>query len=351
MITISDIAKEANVSVDTVSRVLNGGIKGRRRDAVERAENIKRIAERLNYRPNASARAMRSARTRNIGVLLRNDHLPDTRFINPSAFETVLGMHEGLRRTDHALTVINVAELAASLGSQSHLFRERVLDGILVLGNSSPMMLKEVDEVTDHIVYCDTDTWEDSLCIRRDELKAGALAGEWSLRQKSRSVVWAGEQPKGKDHYSLSQRLEGLRQVLQSADIDLIFPFENVPWNDSDPEAQSRKLVDCLNPEVCVVAYDTPMAEWVLHTALAAGKVEGRDYRLACCDDHDLIGRTWPHLPRASFDRYSMGLQAAEMMLVHLESSSGDPDSKLISPTWIETVDIDGIASASNPCL
>ena len=66
MITIRDVAREAGVSVATVSRVLNNSaaVTGETRDAVLK------IVEQLGYRPNANAQALASQVSDTIGVVV-----------------------------------------------------------------------------------------------------------------------------------------------------------------------------------------------------------------------------------------------------------------------------------------
>ena len=66
MATVRDIAAAVGVSVATVSNVLNG------RPNVGRAnrQKVLRAAKLLRYRPNRSAQAMRTGRTRAIGLVL-----------------------------------------------------------------------------------------------------------------------------------------------------------------------------------------------------------------------------------------------------------------------------------------
>ena len=61
-ITIKDIAREAGVSVTTVSRVLNktGRIGSKTR------EKINKVIEEFGYHPNSAAQSMKTGRTRNI---------------------------------------------------------------------------------------------------------------------------------------------------------------------------------------------------------------------------------------------------------------------------------------------
>ena len=70
--TINDIAREAGVSRSLVSAVLTNIQKGRKVYRVGEATNdrILAIMERLDYRPNFSARALRMGDNRTIGVIL-----------------------------------------------------------------------------------------------------------------------------------------------------------------------------------------------------------------------------------------------------------------------------------------
>lgn len=60
---LEDVARVADVSISTVSRYVRGL-------PVRRAEQISKAIEKLNYRPNAIARGLRSRRTHAIGVVV-----------------------------------------------------------------------------------------------------------------------------------------------------------------------------------------------------------------------------------------------------------------------------------------
>lgn len=73
MNTIKDVAREANVSIATVSRVINGKDKVKK----ETREKIQRAIEKLNYVPDLAARTMKINRTKTIGMvvpLLSNEY-------------------------------------------------------------------------------------------------------------------------------------------------------------------------------------------------------------------------------------------------------------------------------------
>jgi LacI family transcriptional regulator len=86
-VTARDVAEAANVSVSTVSRVLSG----RRPVKPELAEVVREASERLGYRPNYLARALRRQATQTVGMLV--PQIADPFFV---------GMVEAAERLLHA---------------------------------------------------------------------------------------------------------------------------------------------------------------------------------------------------------------------------------------------------------
>ncbi|MGL4831360.1 MAG: LacI family DNA-binding transcriptional regulator [Propionibacteriaceae bacterium] len=72
-VTIRDVAKAANVSLATASRVLAGMTNVR----PETSERVQKAAQELDYRPNRLAQSLRNAKTGSVGLLvsdIRNPH-------------------------------------------------------------------------------------------------------------------------------------------------------------------------------------------------------------------------------------------------------------------------------------
>src|SRR5436190_1265226 len=90
--TIKDVAKLANVSVGTVSRVLNNlsGVKEANRDAVLAA------MYELGYRPNSLAKGLKAGQTRTIGVM--------TQFVSSPHFAGIMqGILQNLNNNDYTV--------------------------------------------------------------------------------------------------------------------------------------------------------------------------------------------------------------------------------------------------------
>ena len=79
--TLADVAREAGVSDVAASCALNGG-KGSTRVSAETRERVLAAAERLRYRPNATARALTRQRSNAIGFIANlNDREPNLYFL------------------------------------------------------------------------------------------------------------------------------------------------------------------------------------------------------------------------------------------------------------------------------
>lgn len=101
MITIKEIARLAGVSAKTAERALSGATKDIRRDARERAERVRKIAETYGYRPSELALSLRRGRVQSIGFLV--DILTD-QFL--SAATEIIMDEAGKRKYKVALQVV-----------------------------------------------------------------------------------------------------------------------------------------------------------------------------------------------------------------------------------------------------
>ena len=97
MPTIKEIAKASNVSVATVSNVING--KGRVSEETKRS--VRKIIEELNYTPNYVAKNLKMKRTRSIGVIAEDM----TVFDMPDIID---GITERCEKEDYQILLVNL---------------------------------------------------------------------------------------------------------------------------------------------------------------------------------------------------------------------------------------------------
>ena len=99
MSTIRDVAKEAGVSISTVSRVMNGVTLVN----TETAEKIRAVAKKLNYRPSNIARSLRARRSQTIGLLVSDIQ-------NPFFTAVARGVEDVTQRNGYSLILCNSDE-------------------------------------------------------------------------------------------------------------------------------------------------------------------------------------------------------------------------------------------------
>lgn len=122
-VSIRDVAREAGVSVTTVSHALNN--KGRL--SPETRRKVHEIAEHLGYRPNPAARSLVSGRTGLIAAMVSLPDEPRVEFTDFNYYTELIGAVTGAAvARDYALVVAPPA--------RSGLVWERVpLDGVIVI--------------------------------------------------------------------------------------------------------------------------------------------------------------------------------------------------------------------------
>lgn len=119
--TIKDIAKELNVSIATVSRALAGS----ELVSEDTKEKIIQLAERLNYRRNASALNLKSQRTKIIGIVV-----PE---LKSSFFPSViLGIEKVLQENGFQSIITQSDESAIKEEKNLRLLESNMVEGILL---------------------------------------------------------------------------------------------------------------------------------------------------------------------------------------------------------------------------
>ncbi|MBS0580794.1 MAG: LacI family DNA-binding transcriptional regulator [Proteobacteria bacterium] len=133
MATVKDIAAAAGVSVATVSNVLNN------RPNAGRAtrQRVLRIAQELDYRPNRAAQAMRTGRTRAIGLVL-----PD--LTNPFFPELAQAVENTARSQGLLVCLVDSQSRPEGEADGFSLLMQHAVDGIIwcPLGSRVPAQVR-----------------------------------------------------------------------------------------------------------------------------------------------------------------------------------------------------------------
>lgn len=143
MLTIKDIARLANVSVSTVSRVLND-----RPDVSEESRRrVRAVIADQHYIPNNSARSLVLTNSDAVGLIVRGMQ-------NPFYTEIIRTIEEALDAAGYSLVMHQIGFSDNEIAAGAVMQREKRLRGIIFLGGRSDYTPQEIAQVTVPIVLC-----------------------------------------------------------------------------------------------------------------------------------------------------------------------------------------------------
>jgi len=182
-VSIKDVAREAGVSIATVSRVLNDV------DVVneDTKKKVKEAIDKLGYRPNIVARSLKTQRTRTIGILI-----PD---ISSQFYpEVVRGTEDVANIYDYNIMLCNSDSDIEKEKEYLRVLKEKMVDGVLYMSSSLEMeildLIKELDLKTVLVVTSDKDKTFPSVSIDNKEAAYDATMN--LLAKGNKKVAYIG---------------------------------------------------------------------------------------------------------------------------------------------------------------
>jgi DNA-binding LacI/PurR family transcriptional regulator len=315
----------------TVSLVLGGRAKDVRINP-RRAEEILACAKSLSYRANGAALTIRRKRSYSVGVIILERH--GVQECVTSNYLPILGINDGLQSAGYVLSLVRHADMPAEPEAVSRVFREHLLDGIIILNAMPQTDAAIIKGMFSRCVWVDTTVWEPTCCIRRDETGAGQLAASTLIRNGYGNLLYVGVEDNvappevGGRHYSFAHRQEGVAKAAAAKGVSLEICGTDLEY--SRYARSERRILQAMRRGWGIVAYDMSRARCLAQTALAARLVPGIDFGLACCESSSESDRVWPQLARVDFDRRGMGRRAALMMRELIEKERPTTKSEVI---------------------
>ncbi|MDK2986858.1 MAG: hypothetical protein PWQ96_2503, partial [Clostridia bacterium] len=125
-VTIKDIAKLANVSPSTVSRVISNSPK----ISQETKEKVYKAMRELNYEPNIIARSLANNSTRILGLILPSSE--DDLFENPFFMQAMKGISVYAQKKGYYIMYAFSENEEKELEFIKHYIRSKLVDGIIL---------------------------------------------------------------------------------------------------------------------------------------------------------------------------------------------------------------------------
>ncbi len=198
---MDDIARLANVSKPTVSRVLSGGAAV----TAETRQRVLSIASAEGYAVNRQARKLRQGRSNTVAVVLDFGSERHGRFTDPFMFELLAGVSEALAVRAQDLLLSPVLPNAAD---HADLVRACAADGFIFIGQGDREQLF-VDLArlrVPFVLWGAADAAARYCTVGTDNHLGGRLAGEYFRKLSARRWLFIGNV----GHIESRMRFEGL---------------------------------------------------------------------------------------------------------------------------------------------
>ncbi len=313
-VTIYDVAKQANVGVGTVSRVLNNNP----RVSPDTRRRVLDVIENLNYRPSPVAQRLSRRKTLTIGVIA-------VYFTRPSVVERLRGVETVAAASEYDLIVYNVETPA----KRDAIFRatadSRRVDGLLVI--SLPPSDADVARwQSAGVPVVLVDTHHPALpSIVVDDVQGGRQAAEYLIELGHRRIAFVGDPiHTAFDFTSSRDRLAGLQQAL--AVMGTLFRPEYHQAGEHGQEtarALTRQLLWLDDPPTAVFAASDTQALGVMQAARDLGLRIPEDLSVMGFDDIEIaeyLGLTTMHQPL-----FESGYRGIDLLLQVIEQTDGRP--------------------------
>lgn len=307
-VRLSDVAREADVSTATVSRVLNAPGKVR----PDLAERVHAAIRRLGYVPHGAARALASHRSHTMGAVVPTlDNAIFARGIqalqqrlSEDGYTLLLAMSE----YDLAREVLQVGKLI-----------ERGIDGLMLIGEAhDPSLYALLD--AKGLPYVNTWVFHETSphpCIGFRNSESAHRIASYLVDIGHRDIAMIAGISRHNDR--AADRIVGVRRALAERGLRLADDMLIERRYDVGEGRQAlRELLGRPTPPTAVICGNDVIAFGALFEARALGMQVPHDLSIVGFDDLDLASQVDPPLTTMHVPSVSMGKGAAEYLLARL---------------------------------
>ncbi|BBH24444.1 LacI family transcriptional regulator [Paenibacillus baekrokdamisoli] len=302
-----DVAKLADVSPATVSRVLNNSSLVTKKTA----ERVLQAIEELNYHPNAAAKHLRSQRTRTIGVIIQD--------INIAYFAEII---KGIQNTAYALNykviVCDSDNKPEKEQDYLGLLKNRTVDALILVSSTlRDELLTELADNGHKIGLIGRSIDHDSIpCCLTDNVKFSTDVIRHFLDQGHRHIAYINGYPEIVDSY---ERLEGYMKALKERRIPF-FPelIECGDFSEEGGYSATKRLLRKNIPFTAVYAANDEMALGVLKACREMGISIPEQLAIVGVDNNRITEYVTPSLSTVNQPKFQLGALLTEKIIAQL---------------------------------
>ena len=307
-VTIYDVAREAGVSMATVSRVVNGNknVKENTR------KKVLEVIDRLDYRPNAVARGLASKRTTTVGVVI-----PD--ITNTYFAALAKGIDDIAEMYKYNIVLANSDEDDEKEVAVVNTLFSKQVDGIIFMGyHLTEKIRSEFSRSRTPVVLAGTVDIEHQLpSVNIDYKNATADAVRHLLKRNKKIAFVSGPLV---DDINGKIRLVGYKEALKAAGVNysegLVFESK---YRYDDGYTLAERLVS--SKATAAIVTGDELAAGLLNGLADHGVSVPEDFEIITSDDSQIARFTRPSLTTIAQPLYDLGAISMRMLtkIMHKE--------------------------------
>ena len=327
MITLKELAAKCDVSIATISNILNG--KSNVSDKTK--ERVLKVIEETGYKPNYMARTLRARKTNTVGLIIDDIGA----FSSPNLIEGVLNHLEaqGYKAIIETLRLYSKWDNKPDSAEYKKAVRESVdemlsikVDGIIfIAAHAHDIEYFSADLGIPIVIAYAYQTNNSIPTIKIDDFESAYKMTKHLIAKGHKKIAIIG----GASDRHEQDRLKGFEKAMTEAGLSTDKKlFETGYWSREGGKEACSRLFKKSTDFTCIFCFNDLMAAGVYDYLYETGKKPGKDYAVAGYDNREMSSFLSPALTTMGIPLYEIGHEAAVVLL------------KKISGTEIQNNDI-----------
>lgn len=319
MVKIADVAKDAGVSVATVSRVLNSNPTV----SAELATRVKEAAERLQYRPNGVARSLRRKSTDVVALIISD-------VSNPFFTSITRGVEDVAQRNGFSVLLCNADEDPGKEATYLRVVEQEQVAGVLLSPHALTTDVSHLQYAGIPLVLIDRPLRVEVDSVMVHSVEGARLATEHLIDEGwKRPACITGP----RDAETAQQRLQGYRESVSAN--GLPETFEHAAFRQVGGAMAAALLLDSAEPPDSLFIANAQMALGVLGELHRRRLEVGRDVGIVTFDDAPWAPFISPPMTVVSQPAYDIGAQAAQILMQRIRGGAIDSPRHIVLSTTL----------------
>lgn len=306
MTTIKDIAKLANVSPSTVSRVISGNSR-----ISSRTQNkIKKIMTELDYQPNKAARTLVTQKSNTVGIIHKDGHF--TTLQNPFIIDVLSGIFHVCKTNGYATIATTETDPSDIIKEVKEMIFYHAVDGFILLyskENDDIIKILEKQSIP-YVVIGKPIHAQKTISVDNDNIEASAKLTRYLIDLGHTDFMFIAES----GHYEVvKDRVKGHIDALYDAHLEpQVIYFE---MNQADILAYLKKMQFQHNLPSVILTSDTMINHIVLSALYELALNIPQDIQTATFNDSYINAFASPPQTTVDIHPQSLGETAGKALI------------------------------------